>query len=221
MRRPRRTRPIARMKIRVIAGLADASFVTRLVVLGLLTLAISGAVHALAQPVSDNTDQASDLIASIVDGEANLAQVPIEFIDDMGYVPVPTGHELVNPYGGCSTPGGVGPDDFNDACKVHDLGYDILRYAERHGARLSAKARLELDWKLYGDLLETCETATCSLTATAYYCAVSANSIRQGFKAPHTEPATPWMALVVAVFGLSAAGGLPILRSGFHPSAKE
>ena len=213
MRRARPTQRIARAATGAVSRLVAASFITRTLVLGVLTLMISGVAHAVAQPTRDSTDPTSDLVESIVDGEADVADVPRSFIEHMGYTPANSSAGLSHPHGGCSTPGAVGPDDFTDACKTHDLGYDVLRYAESHGTRLSAKARLELDWKLYRDLLDVCDTATCSLTATAYYCAVSANSIRQGYKAPHTEPGTPWMALAVAVFGLSAAGGLPVLRS--------
>jgi len=212
MRQGRTSGTIVKVMTGVIARLASASFVMRTLFLGVLTMVVSGLVHAVAQPARDNPDT-TDLVESIVAGEADLGQVPTEFSLDLGYTPAPGSGTLRNPHGGCSTPGRVGPERFADACQTHDLGYDLLRYAELEGSRLSAKARFELDWKLYVDLLETCETATCSLTATAYYCAVSANSIRQGYKTPHAEPTTPWMALVVGVLGLSAAGGLPTMKA--------
>lgn len=202
------------MATRVAGKFASTSFVMRTLVLGAVTVCISGIAHAVAQPARDNSD-ATRLVESIVAGDADIDLVPAEFASDMGYTPVPASGNLRNPNGGCSTPGAVGPDRFAGACQTHDLGYDLLRYAEIEGTRLAASARLELDWKLYVDLLQTCETATCSLTATAYYCAVSANSIRQGYKAPHPEPTTPWMALVVGVLGISAASGLPAMRERF------
>lgn len=194
------------------ARLTAASFVTRTLLLGLFAIVISGAVHAIAQPVRDDSEPATDLVESIVDGNARADQVPTDFATDMGYTPTPTSGTLVNASGGCSTPGGVGPDRFSEACQIHDLGYDVLRYAEIEGSRLSAAARFKIDWAFYGDMLDDCETATCRLTATAYFAGVGANSIRQGYKAPHAEPTTPWMALAVAVVGLGAASGLPAVK---------
>lgn len=214
MRQRNHSRPVVTGLARIICRLSAASFVMRTLVLGVVAMVISGIAHAIAQPARDNSD-ATYLVESIVAGEADLGQVPTEFVGDMGYAPVPASGTLRNPHGGCSTPGQVGPDRFDGACQTHDLGYDVLRYAEMEGTRLEAKARLELDWRLYVDLLQTCETPTCSLTATAYYCAVSANSIRQGYKTPHAEPTTPWMALVVGVLGLSLAGGLPSMKAMF------
>lgn len=141
-----------------------------------------------------------------------------EFANDMGHNPVSASGTLRNPNGGCSTPGDVEPDPSAGACQTHDLGYDLLRYAEKEGTRLDARARLELDGRLYVDLSETCETPTCSLTATAYYCAVSANSIRQGYKAPHAGPTTPWMALVMGVLGTSTACEPPVIEARFDHS---
>lgn len=212
MRQHRSYRPVIAVMVRVVTRLSAASLIMRTLFLGVLTLVISGVVHTVAQPARDNSD-ATNLVESIAAGEANLDQVPPRFIGDMGYTPVPGAGTLRNPRGGCSTPGRIGPGRFEGACQTHDLGYDVLRYAEMEGTRLNAKARFELDWRLYVDLLGTCETATCALTATAYYCAVSANSIRQGYKAPHAEPTMPWIALVVGVLGLSAAGGLPAMKA--------
>lgn len=200
---------------------ASAPFVVRTLTLGILALIISGIAHAAAQPSPDRSDETADLVESIVAGEASLGQVPANFAGDMGYTPVSVSGTLRHPSGGCSTPVPVGPDRFATACQTHDLGYDLLRYAEMEGERLSARARFELDLRLYLDLLETCENPGCPLTATAYYGAVSVNSIRQGYKTPHEEPSTPWMALVVGVLGLGAAGGLPSMRARFDNVSLE
>ena len=112
------------------ARLTAASFVTRTLLLGLFAIVISGAVHAIAQPVRDDSEPATDLVESIVDGNARADQVPTDFVTDMGYTPTPPSGPLVNPSGGCSTPGGVGPARFSEACQIHDLGYDGRLYAE-------------------------------------------------------------------------------------------
>jgi hypothetical protein len=155
----------------------------------------------------------------MVAGVAQVNQVPTDFVGDMGYTPATASGTLLHPFGGCSSPGEVGPDRFSEACQIHDLGYDVLRYAEIEGERFSAKTRFKIDWAFYGDMLKTCETATCSLTATAYFSVVSANSVRQGYKTPHAEPTTPWMALAVAIFGLGAAGGLPAVKAKIDSDA--
>ena len=214
MRQEQRSGLILNTATRIIAGLSTASFIVRTLVIGLLALTVSGLAHAIAQPALGDQD-AENLVKSIVAGEADLNQVPNQFIADMGYTPVASSGTLRKPEGGCSTPVELGPDPFDSACQTHDLGYDLLRYAEREGTRLQARARLELDWRLYVDLLQSCGTPTCSAKATAYFCAVSANSIRQGYKAPHAEPTTPWMALVVGIFGLSTAAALPATRAKF------
>ncbi len=198
--------PMVALTMRSAARLSAASFATRTLLLGILTLAVSGVAHAAAQPVRQTSD-AGYLVESIVHGRADIGQVPDDFIQGMGYSPMASSGTLRNPRGGCSTPGQVGPDGFAKACQTHDLGYDLLRYAEAKGQRLEARARFGLDWRLYVDLMQTCETATCTATATAYYGAVTANSIRQGYKTPHAESSTPWMALVGTVIGLGVAGG--------------
>ncbi len=43
----------------------------------------------------------------------------------------------IDPNGGCSVIGGGEPFDLSTPCKSHDLGYDLLRYAHRHGDPLS------------------------------------------------------------------------------------
>lgn len=80
---------------------------------------------------------------------------------------------------------------------------DVLRFAEADGDRLGAWARFDLDMRLYADMLEPCETVTCQATATAYYTAVTTNSIRQGYKAPTEEPTLPWLGVGLTVLGLA------------------
>src|SRR5215216_2139325 len=67
-------------------------------------------------------------------GQDPLAAVPADFASMMGYTPVPVRMadgtlRLAKPDGACSAPGGGAPFGFQEACKVHDYGYDLLRYA--------------------------------------------------------------------------------------------
>ena len=212
MRRSKRIRPPHVLVIAAIRRLCAASFLVRTAVIGVVTMGISGVAHAVIQPIGASSDEVA-LVDSIVAGEAALDQVPSDFASDMGYTPVVASGTLIRPEGGCSAPGGDGPDRFDTACQTHDLGYDMLRHAEMEGARLGAMARFELDWKLYVDLLDSCERPGCTVTATAYFGAVSANSIRQGYKTPHEEPTAPWAALVASVVGLGALAGMPVMRT--------
>src|SRR5688572_18193770 len=66
----------------------------------------------------------------------NTWAVPADFASVMGYEPVTAtladgSVRLVNPRGSCSVPGGWRQFDFDVACKAHDFGYDMLRYAAR------------------------------------------------------------------------------------------
>ncbi len=175
----------------------------RIVVIGCVAIAISGIGHTLFHPARNESDDSATLVGLLTEERATLASVPASFDSALGYQPVATAGNLVDPEGGCSTPGGIGPESFDTACRTHDLGYDVLRFAEAEGDRLGAWARFELDLFLYTGTLETCETFRCRATATAYYTAVTANSIRQGYKAPTKEPTLPWLGVVLIVLGLA------------------
>ena len=68
-------------------------------------------------------------------------------------------------------------------------------------------------------MLETCETVTCLATASAYYTAVTANSIRQGYKAPTEEPTVPWLGVWLIVVGLALT--LPVGSLGGAATKKR
>jgi hypothetical protein len=176
----------------------------RITVFGSILILASGIGHILRHPAGDSGESAQ-IVTNLVDGRATPELVPKGFEDEMGYRPVWAEGTLVNPRGACSTPGGVGPDSFETACRVHDFGYDMLRYAESRGTRMGPWARFDLDRHLYGDLLRVCEKATCRATATVYYAAVTLNSIRQGYVAPTEEPTVPWAAAAVGVVCLATA----------------
>ena len=176
----------------------------RVTLFGSIVILASGIGHIWRHPVGDSSES-RQIVTSLVEGQATLELLPEGFEDELGYRPIWAEGTLVHPRGACSTPGGVGPDSFETACRVHDFGYDILRYAERRGTRIGPWARFDLDRHLYGDLLRVCDTATCRATATLYYAGVTLNSIRQGYVAPTDEPTVPWAAAAVGVVGLAAA----------------
>jgi hypothetical protein len=137
-------------------------------------------------------------------GQDPLAAVPADFASVMGYEPVPVrmadgALRLAKPNGACSAPGGGEPFGFQQACKVHDYGYDLLRYAHATGQRLPGEARRQLDAMFAHDLHARCQTAGhglagagCNLVADLFTAGVSANSWRQHYGNPARERLPGW-----------------------------
>ena len=76
-------------------------------------------------------------------------------------------------------------------CKVHDYGYDLLRYAHAGGQRLTAEARRQLDAMFDRDLHARCQATRpglarlgCHLLAEGFTAVVSVNSWRQHYGNP-------------------------------------
>jgi len=183
-------------------------FIVRVSVLGFLALLISGIGHAVTHPAGGDSDSASGLVTSLIDGHSGDLPDIVGFSRELGYMPVRDSGAWINPGGTCSTPVPVGPEAFDRACSGHDLGYDALRLAARHDAQLGAWARFGLDARLYSDLLDTCASARCHAMATVYFGAVTVNSIRQGYRAPTTEPVLPWAGLGAAIIGVAIFGSV-------------
>jgi phospholipase A2-like protein len=125
-----------------------------------------------------------------------LSHVPADFDRVMGYLPT-VGHlangsaVAINPNGGCSVIGGGRPFDLDVACKAHDFGYDLLRYAHRRGADLGPRARHLVDDKFSTDLFTQCDSLyrgsasnACDMMAASFDAGVGFNSWRQEFGAP-------------------------------------
>ncbi|MGW0174830.1 hypothetical protein ACWDUM_13415 [Rhodococcus sp. NPDC003322] len=145
---------------------------------------------------------------------AAAARIPADFEQDFGYRPLVRDGMLVNPHGTCSSPVPL-PAEFDTACMGHDLGYDLLRYADRAGAPVGAWARLSLDRQLDDRLHAACAArpddvtrASCRAVATVAATAVNSNSWRQNYAAPHPEP----IGLSAALLGTAALGGAVALR---------
>jgi hypothetical protein len=93
--------------------------------------------------------------------------------------------------GACSSPLGGTPFHFDLACKAHDLGYDLLRYADRTGAPLGPDARRRIDDRFALDLRNHCAVthrglarALCDLAGGVYAGVARLNSWRQGYGTP-------------------------------------
>jgi hypothetical protein len=124
-----------------------------------------------------------------------LPELPSDFAAVMGYQPttvtLANGDQItVNPRGGCSVPVGEAPADIQLACKAHDLGYDLLRYARGKGIEVGPGARRGVDARFAHDLAVQCgarsadSRARCDAAAQVFTSVVRFNSWRQLDAAP-------------------------------------
>lgn len=121
------------------------------------------------------------------DGARAIAAVPADFATRMGYQPVLEGADASNPDGGCSSPVPM-PTAFEPLCRTHDLGYDMLRYADRIGHPLGAWARLGLDTALVTRMREACHNPLCTGGAELARVGLAVNTWNEG-DGPPKDPA--------------------------------
>jgi hypothetical protein len=173
---------------------------------------------ASAVPIGDTA--AGRAVAVLADPQRSGRDLvlPTGFPSVMGYLPAeesgPGGLALaVRTDATCSSPFGGTRYGFDQACRVHDLGYDLLRYAAKTGQPLGSSARKALDAAFGERMRERCRTAfdgldrvSCVFVAGTYEGAVVANSWRQGFAAPRPDPLWAALAPGGAVLMLGLAG---------------
>jgi peptidoglycan/LPS O-acetylase OafA/YrhL len=162
---------------------------------------LPGTAHAVAEGTAAAAVTA--LVAAPA-GRDPLAAVPDDFAAVMGYTPVaaPTAAGTVRaakPNGACSAPGGGTPFGFDRACRAHDYGYDLLRFANATGQPLSGEARKRLDAMFGRDLHARCAVARhglaelgCHLTAELFVSGAAFNSWRQRYGNPGSESVPAW-----------------------------
>lgn len=146
-----------------------------------------------AEPGADHAVASAALAAAraLADGVAGLAVVAPAVVADLGYAPVPEGGLASRATGVCSSPVPL-PGAFEPACRVHDLGYDLLRVAHRRGAEIPDGLRSDLDTLLARQWRASCRDDTpCLAVAETAAFAVRVNTSRQGHDAPVTEW-LPW-----------------------------
>lgn len=171
-----------------------------------------------AGPPADTAPAAAAVRALTGAEVAAATRLPEDFRAVTGYRPAVVEGILVAPKGSCSSPVPL-PVDFETPCKAHDLGYDLLRYAQRTGHPLGGWARRDLDRALADRMLSACRhrpgqlaRTRCTVMAGIAAAAVDLNSRRQGYGVPVVEhfsfadTATTWgprgMALVSATFAM-------------------
>lgn len=111
---------------------------------------------------------------------------PADFRSRLGYVPVVVDGRPMNPHGGCSSPVSL-PERFTDACRVHDFGYDLLRYADVTGRSAGAWARPALDRMLIDDMHAACDDLRCHAAAETARIGLALNTWRQRSGPPRRE----------------------------------
>ncbi|TVT38812.1 phospholipase [Amycolatopsis rhizosphaerae] len=148
-----------------------------------------------------------------------LSLLPADFTQVTGIVPgaIPGRDGTVRAVhvdGGCSAPWGDDNTkwDYSVPCKAHDLGYDLLRYADKVGRPLPSSARASLDARLSADMHAMCRinpngsAHTCQLVASLYTAGLVVNSWHQRWGPPVGDPIGPMLA------GIAVIGCLLVLR---------
>ncbi|QCQ91853.1 hypothetical protein [Rhodococcus sp. SGAir0479] len=176
----------------------------------IMTVTLAAAPADAGTAAREDTD-AARAVVELIATDAAIAgtDVPADFVERFGYRPRSEDGLLVNPGGACSSPVPL-PTEFDTACKAHDLGYDLLRYAHLNGGDLGPWARTALDAQLDRRMHDACDARerdrmSCFAMANTATTAVSLNSRRQGYGVPVDEP---WIrhsvAVTLAALGLLA-----------------
>ncbi|MEV0293098.1 hypothetical protein [Nocardia sp. NPDC050710] len=172
---------------------AAATAVALTVMTATVTLAPTTRAATVEQPGVENPSAASAVAALTADVPGAAAVLPADFADVLGYRPGTVDGLLVNPSGDCSSPVPL-PAEFDTPCKAHDLGYDLLRYADRRGEPLGPWARQAIDATLDRRMQEACvargdafHRAGCFTMAAIADTVVDLNSRRQHYGTPVAE----------------------------------
>lgn len=174
---------------------------------------------ASTQPATDRTSPIAVAVHALVTEPAAAAAltIPRDFPSVMGYRPRVQDAMAENPRGDCSSPVPL-PSEFDSACKAHDLGYDLIRYAAATGTTVDPQWRRAIDAQLKTRMHAACVDRTddgprqvCDAAASVAATAVDLNSWRQSFGAPVSEPAMPY-ALGGAAVALMALAAMPAGR---------
>ncbi|NCT90513.1 hypothetical protein GXB85_06085 [Cellulomonas sp. APG4] len=140
-----------------------------------------------------------------------------EFRRVMGYAPVPAPGRpdvLTSPHGECSVPTGGTLFGFDEACREHDLAYDLLRFHETHDGAVDPRTRWTADTRFGMRMVERCvdrasELGACLATAGVYTAGVTVNSVRQLYGAPAAESgvqvAVSTLTMIALVVGSTTA----------------
>ncbi|HEU5471453.1 MAG TPA: phospholipase [Actinophytocola sp.] len=174
-------------------------------------------------------ERAIDILLDPGSGRDPMADLPADFTAVTGHVPARMGApdgtvRAVYPEGGCSSPWGDDDTrwDYGVGCRAHDLGYDLLRYADAKGQPLSPELRERLDNRLSDDMHGMCDInprgtpRLCHLVASLYTIGLIVNSWHQRWGPPRREPVGPW-SIGLVVIALLIAARTPALSGRARP----
>lgn len=193
--RPRQRR-LSTVRARATAGLVVVMSLTG----GVATAAPTpgsriptGQTVTRAAPPPESTTASAALTAarSLADGTPGTAIISAGLAAELGYTPTVDRGLAAKATGDCSSPVPL-PARFEPACRVHDLGYDLLRLAHRSGSEIPHGLRADLDSALAEQMRRSCDDRMpCRVMARVAHIAVGANTVRQGNGAP-VEESLPW-----------------------------
>ena len=149
---------------------------------------IGSAGAEVPQPPAE-TSEALRAAGELAAGTPGVDYLAPETIIALGYEPGVADGIAMRPDGDCSSPVEL-PASFNDACRTHDLGYDLLRIAHDHDVPIPPGLRRSLDSQLGSRMHASCggaDVAECHMIAAAAEAAVAANTIRQDGGTPVHE----------------------------------
>jgi len=190
----------------------------RVVVVTGLTTAVGLLVAPAASSLSTPDPVAAQGLTALVSQPPRVASaaLPADFARRFGYDPAVTDGLLGDPSGDCSSPVPL-PPEFTAACRQHDLGYDLLRYAGRSGHALTPGARRAVDERLGTELAASCSgradavgLASCRAWAVVARGFVRVNSMRQGDGVPEAE--SPLTVAPAVAAGVALVGGVGLAR---------
>lgn len=154
-----------------------------------VTLVVIPTAGAAPAPAPENAAAAA-AVTALNGAGAHTVSVPEDFVATFGYTPVLQDGVMIKPTGECSSPVPL-PAEFDTACKTHDLGYDLLRYARLQEQPLGPWARLTVDAGLEQAMRESCVTRTetvararCAVMAAVASVFVDLNSRRESYGPP-------------------------------------
>ncbi|NKY49627.1 hypothetical protein [Nocardia vermiculata] len=187
---PRAPRRRGLQRIRQVVGSVALAVMTAMVPLAFVP-AMPAAASA-PQPGIENAAARAAVVA-LVGEHPDRVTLPADFGAEAGYRPQVENGLMVDPGGSCSSPVEL-PAEFTEACKAHDLGYDLLRYAEQQRQPLHSWARQAIDATLQRRMHAACDQradtaarAGCDVVATVATTGVDLNSLRQSYATPNAE----------------------------------
>lgn len=151
-----------------------------------------------ASSITTTAASAVEAAGSVADGAGGTEPFGAALVEALGYEPGSVDGAAANPEGDCSSPVPL-PASFEPACRVHDLGYDLLRLIDDEGAEIPRELRSSLDARMTDRMHASCRDESrghlayfgCRFMASVASVSVQLNTVRQGHGAP-VEEEFPW-----------------------------